>query len=135
MKPWIKISLVAILVLSAPYWLMAIFIGGASIYGKVDKVRYAPTTEFTSDRWQKPNRKYRFSVLDKVATQIVTNGMAEASVSHILGKPDIIDTNGNWQFETQRPGWRFIDFSGGGLLIEFDSERRVQHVSINTWID
>lgn len=114
---------------------MALYIGGATIYGKIDVIRYAPTTEFTSGRWQKPNRKYRYAVLDTVATRIITNGMQERSVSEVLGKPDMIDTNGNWQYETRRPGWRLIDFSGGGLLIEFDSERHVNKASINTWVD
>ena len=114
---------------------MAIYMGGATVYGKVDKIRYAPTAEFTSSRWQKPDRKYRYAVLDTVATRIITNGMQDTAVVELLGKPDLVDTNSNWQYETKRPGWHFIDFSGGGLLVEFDSNRLVQKATVNTWID
>ena len=114
---------------------MAIYIGGATLYGKADKIRYASTTEFTSSRWQKPDRKYRYAVLNAVATRIITNGMRDAAVVELLGKPDMVDTNSNWQYETKRPGWRFIDFSGGGLLVEFDTNRIVHKAMVNTWVD
>jgi hypothetical protein len=135
MNKWIKIALVVLLIVTAPWWLMAIYMGGATVYGRVDKIRYAPTAEFTSSRWQKPDRKYRYAVLDTVATRIITNGMQGTAVVELLGKPDLVDTNSNWQYETKRPGWHFIDFSGGGLLVEFDSNRLVQKATVNTWID
>ena len=123
------------IVATSPWWLMAVYIGGASLYGRIDKFRYDPTTHFDPSKWQKPDRKYRFAVLDTVAKQIITPGIPENRVTELLGKPDAVDTNSNWQYETKRPGWRFIDWTGGGLLIEFNTNRLVQKTIINTWVD
>ncbi|MEI6084314.1 MAG: hypothetical protein WCS70_08440 [Verrucomicrobiota bacterium] len=120
---------------TSPFWLMALFIGGNSLLGKLDEIHYSRTTRFDNDRWKSPNKKYRYAVLDGVVSKVVTGGMTEAQVMELLGKPDVTDANNNWQYETKRPGWRFIDFSGGGLLIHFNTNRVVERAEINTWLD
>lgn len=61
--------------------------------------------------------------------------MTESEIEVILGKPDSITEKKEWQYETKRPGWHFIDFSGGGLLIEFGSDRKAYRISKNLWVD
>jgi len=56
-------------------------------------------------------------------------------VEVLLGKPDWITGEGGWQYESRRPGWRVIDFNGGGLLIGFDAAHRIAEISKNTWED
>lgn len=135
MKKMAIIGLLVLAVVTSPWWLFALYLGGASLWGRIDEAHYRPTTNFDAARWQKPERKYRYAVLDSVAKAVVTQGMAETNVRALLGKPDMIDTNANWQYEARRPGWRLIDFSGGGLLVHFGTNRTVQKVEINTWID
>jgi hypothetical protein len=135
MKRGIKIGLVALAGITSPWWLFALYLGWGALVGRIDKVRYAPTTVFEAARWQKPDRKYRYAVLDFVAKSIVTQGMAKVTVRELLGKPDMTDTNGNWQYEAQRPGFRLIDFSGGGIQVLFDTNDLVQGTRDNTWVD
>ncbi len=135
MKRRTIIGLVALAAVTSPWWLFALYLGGASLWGRVDEAHYRPMTKFDAARWQKPERKYRYAVLACVAKNVVTQGMAEANVKALLGKPDMTDTNANWQYEARRPGWRPIDFSGGGILVHFDTNGTVQKVEINTWID
>ena len=135
MKKRTIIGLIVLAVATAPWWMMAVYIGTHSLYGRVDEARYQPTTEFDSARWQIPNRKYRYAALGHVATSIIKSGMPQAEVARLLGQPDIKGTNNVWQYETQRPGWRFIDFSGGGLAVHFSSNDVVTGAVINTWID
>ena len=135
MKKRIKIGLVILAVITSPWWLCALYLGIATLWGKIDEARYAPTTHFDAARWQKPNRKYRYAVLDTVAKTVIAQGMTEVRVGQLLGKPDMTDTNQNWQYESRRPGFRLIDFSGGGLLLHFDTNGMVKNVRINTWID
>jgi len=135
MKKRIIIGLVILAVITSPWWLLALYVGGATLWGRVDDARYAPTTHFDATRWQKPDRKYRYAVLDAAAKNVLTQGMTEVRVKQLLGKPDMTDTNQNWQYEARRPGWRLIDFSDGGILVHFDINRVVKDVQINTWID
>lgn len=104
-------------------------------YSYLDNWRYSPTTDFRPRDWQRPNRKYRYAVLDHVIAKVVVPGMGAAQVRMELGAPDEIADDGAWSYEAQRPGWHFIDFSGGGLRIEFDGEGRVVRVVKTVWID
>lgn len=135
MKKRTAIGLIVLAIITAPWWLMATYMGVCSLRGRIDKYLYRPTSEFDSAKWQAPNRKYRYAVLGHVATNIITSGMARVEVARLLGQPDFVYTNGVWQYETRIPGWRFIDFSGGGLAVEFSSNNVVTGTVINTWID
>ena len=129
------IGLVVLVAIISPWLFNAIYIGGSVLYGKVDESRYHPTAKFDSKKWQYPNRKYRYAVLDTVANKTITIGMTKAEVLSLLGQPDVKGTNNTWQYETKRPGWRFIDFSGGGIAIHFTTNNIVEKTEINTWID
>ena len=131
-KIWIFVIIVT---LTSPWWVIWSYLGSMTIYGKIDEIVYKPTTQFDSQRWKAKNLKYRYSVLGTVSQIVITQGIPEDSVRQLLGSPDSIDGKGSWQYETKRPGWRLIDFSGGGLLIEFDNERIVRSATNNTWID
>lgn len=61
--------------------------------------------------------------------------MTEPEIEGILGKPDWTTKKKEWQYETKRPGWHFIDFSGGGLLMEFGPDRKTSRISKNLWVD
>jgi len=131
----IIIAAIAIGLIGSPWILGVIWVAGASTYGKIDEWRYNRTTEFRDSTWKLPDKKYRYAVLDYVAEKVVLAGMKEEEVERLLGKPDHLTPQKGWQYETKRPGWHFIDFSGGGLLIEFDSQRSVARVSKNLWVD
>jgi len=135
MKKKILVVIAILAVLSSPWWAGAIYIGGALISGKIDEVIYRPTTKFSPKKWKKPNQKYRYAVLDTVANTIITTNMINTEVIKLLGQPDSIGTNNVWQYETKRVGWRFIDFSGGGLALHFTTNQLVNKIEINTWID
>jgi hypothetical protein len=130
-----KIAVGILVALTAPWWLMAGYIGARSVYGRIDEYRYRPTSQFEATRWKSHDMKYRYSVLETVAKRIVSPGMTDRAVALVLGQPDQIDKSGDWQYETIRPGWRLIDFSGGGILVQFDEKRTVRGAQVNTWID
>jgi hypothetical protein len=73
--------------------------------------------------------------LDYVAAKVIIPGIKKEQVEELLGGPDSITEKKEWQYETAHPGWHFIDFSGGCLLIEFDTQHRVAKISKNLWID
>ena len=129
------IAAVVVGLLASPWILGAAWMAGGTVYGKIDQWRYQRTAEFRDADWKRPNRKYRYAVLDHVAAKVVSAGMKEEEVERLLGKPDSVSEKKGWQYETKRRGWYFIDFSGGGLLVEFDSQRRVVRVSKNLWVD
>lgn len=131
----IIIAAIIIGLIASPWILAIAWIAGGSVYGRIDQWRYRPTTEFRAPDWKSPNQKYRYAVLDYVATQVVVPGMTADEVGRLLGPPDSRTAKNEWQYETKRPGWRVIDFSGGGLLIEFDARHRVTKVSKNFWLD
>lgn len=135
MKKRTVIGLVVLAVVTAPWWGMATYMGVCSLRGQVDECVYRPTSEFDSAKWQSPNRKYRFAVLGHVATNIVRSGMPQEEIARLLGQPDFIGTNNVWQYEVRMPGWRLIDFSGGGLAVQFSSDGVVTGTVISTWID
>ena len=114
---------------------MGTYLGSMKIYGIIDEKVYKPTTQFDSQRWKAKNLKYRYSVLGTVSKVVISQGISEDSVRQLLGAPDSVDGKGSWQYETRRPGWRLIDFSGGGLLIEYDNKRMVRNATNNTWTD
>lgn len=123
-----SISGIVLVVLTAPFTIPA-------IYSLVDEWRYRPTTNFQEHTWKSPDRKYRYAVIDHVAAKVVSVGLDQAEVVKRLGKPDIITPEKKWQYEAKLPGYRFIDFSGGGLLLTFNSQGRVTDISKNLWID
>lgn len=120
--------------IAAPYAAMLFWLGGGLLLGKLDEWRYRPTSDFHSSRWR-TNRKYRFAVLDHTATKVISPGQTADEVIALLGEPDTKPNDQEWQYETQRPGFRFIDFSGGGLVIRFTLEGRVDRASTNPWVD
>lgn len=133
-RPLIICGIVALVVLS-PWILGGLWLVAGSVYGKIDLWRYQPTNNFRSADWKRPNLKYRHSVLDYTAANVVSIGMTEPEIEVILGKPDSITEKKEWQYETKRPGWHFIDFSGGGLLIEFSPDQKASRISKNLWVD
>jgi hypothetical protein len=136
MKKVILIFIAVVLGGFLAQWILGfVLIAGGSVYGQFDQWRYKPTEEFRESDWKRPDLKYRYSVLDHVAAKVVAVGMKREDVERVLGKPNSITQKGEWQYETQRPGWYFIDFSGGGLLVEFDAQGRVSRVSKNLWVD
>lgn len=128
-------AIIVVAILVSPWILATAWMAGNTAIGNLDKWRYRPTSEFRPADWKQPNLKYRYSVLDYVASQVVTNGMLRTNVMLVLGKPDHVTEKSAWQFETRRPGFYLIDFSGGGLLVEFDAQDRVVKVSKNLWVD
>jgi hypothetical protein len=134
-KKRIVIGVVILGILLSPWIISVSWLAGGSLFGKFDSWRYRPTQEFRSTDWKQPNYKYRYSVLDFVVGKIVTNGMSQTAVSDVLGKPDAITDKRAWQYEAKRPGFHLIDFSGGGLLVEFDDKDFVVRVFKNTWVD
>ena len=131
----IIVAVAVIGLIASPWILGAVWIAGGTVYGKIDQWRYRPTAEFRDTDWKRPNKKYRYAVLDHVVAKVALVGMQEEEVERLLGKPDSLTQKKEWQYETKRPGWYFIDFSGGGLLVEFDSHHRVIRVSTNLWVD
>ncbi len=128
-------GIVIVAVLFSPWILAGLWVAGGTVYGKIDQWRYGRTEEFRVADWKRPNLKYRYAVLDHVVDKVVSVGMKEEEVERLLGRPDFVIEKKEWQYETKRPGWHFIDFSGGGLLIEFDPQRSVSRVSKNLWVD
>ncbi len=110
-------------------------VGVASIASNVDEYRFRPTTEFNSVRWKAGDLKYRFSVVDTVVGRIVLPGMKEPDVIKVLGSPDAVDTTGLSSYHAKRPGIRFINFSGGGIRVDYDPTGAVIRVSDTRWVD
>jgi hypothetical protein len=135
MKKRLVIGLVVLGILLLPWIIGATWLVGGAIFGEIDTWRYRPTREFRTADWKQPDYKYRYAILDYAAGNIVTNGMSQAAVMDILGKPDIVTEKRAWQYEAKRPGFYIIDFSGGGLLVEFDERDCVSRVSKNFWVD
>jgi hypothetical protein len=53
----------------------------------------------------------------------------------ILGEPGQVDVSNVWHYDAERPGWRFIDFTGGGVAVEFDENTVVHEVKDTRWIN
>lgn len=131
----IALFVVIILTVSSPWWTMAFYMLGSSVYGKIEEKIYAPSHDFNSERWKSGHKKYRHSVLNHVATEVIKPNMSELEVANLLGNPDSVTKDKNWQYDTDIPGWRLIDWTGGGLIIHFDEGRQVKRAEINSWID
>jgi len=135
-KRIIKFVLIVIfLVVTFPWWSMMLWMSSSIIYGKIDTIIYAPQKSFNAHKWKSGHEKYRHSVLNHVVTQVITQGMSEEEVLSLLGKADYVSKEGDWQYETEFPGWRLIDWTGGGLLVHFDENRSVTRAENNTWVD
>jgi hypothetical protein len=111
------------------------WIVSSSVYGSFDEWRYAQTKDFDAARWKAADLKYRYSVLEEVVGSRIKKGMTESELVDLLGTPDVKRPDGSWQYETERPGSRLIDFSGGGVVVTFSSDRRVSAAEDNRWID
>ena len=136
MKKWfhvafITLGMIAMAVLAWPW----IWIFGNIAYGKVDEWRYARTESFNPQRWRRPNLKYRYAVMTEVKENRIKPGMDQAAVRELLGPPDSVGADGGWQYDTRRPGWRLIDFSGGGILVRFTTDGKVSEAVDNRWVD
>lgn len=130
----IWILVVVVFMLLAPWILSFSYMAGKMGYGVIDEWRYAKTANFSSDRWKKPDRKYRYSVLDAVVSSEIKPGMSADEVQAKLGPPDA-RPDGDWEYLADQPGWRFIDWHGGGLLISFTPKAMVSEVRKNYWVD
>jgi hypothetical protein len=108
---------------------------GILAYGPFDEWRYRPTATFDVLRWNKPDMKYRYSALPVVIREIIKPGMTEEQVTALLGAPNAITADEDWQYETQQPGWKIANWTGGGLLIRFDRDRHVVEAVDNTLVD
>jgi hypothetical protein len=62
------------------------------------------------------------------------NHQEPEKVREFLGEPDSIEDR-IWHYETERPGWRLIDFSGGGVAVYYDEYNRVKKLKDTRWID
>ena len=98
-----------------------------------DSFFYSQSSNFDSSKWSQGPSKYRYSVLDHIIKNVLEKNLTKSQVKSILGEPDRI-TEENWFYESIRPGFRFIDFSGGGLKLEFENRILIKY-SNNTWID
>lgn len=110
-------------------------LAGSMAYGPFDEWRYRPAATFDARRWNKPDLKYRYSVLAVVIREIIKPGMTEEQVTALLGPPNAITADEDWQYETQQPGWKIANWTGGGLLIRFDRDRHVVEAADNTLVD
>jgi len=117
----------------SPHLIIATWFFAGSIYGRLDESLYSTTDTFLSEKWNN-NRKYRYSVLRHVIDNIATEGKTDEELLLILGKPDRKDKDGIWHYNCKRPGWRFIDFSGGGLSLQFEGNVLTKSKD-TTWID
>lgn len=109
--------------------------GAGSVLGWIDKKIYEDKSAFSSEEWRGGNRKTRFAYIDVLLADDVLKDKTQAEVSELLGEPDWINEERIWCYETERPGWRFIDFSGGGISVEFDESLTVKEVKDTRWID
>ncbi len=64
-------------VIALPWILGILWIAGRSFCGKIDEWRYSPTAQFQANDWKRPNKKYRYAVLDDVAAKVIISGMKE----------------------------------------------------------
>jgi|SaaInlStandDraft_1057018.scaffolds.fasta_scaffold291578_1 hypothetical protein len=121
------------LIVFLPFGLPIVFIGYTYLSTEVDSYLYSDSSNFNSEKWKEGPSKYRYSVLSHIIAQVVRKNMSQKEVLKKLGKPDSTNNN-SWQYETIRPGYRLIDFSGGGLQITF-SQNKILEIKDNTWVD
>jgi hypothetical protein len=104
----------------------------AAGFDQFDKWHYRPKASFDASKWNRPNLKYRYSVTNFVIHEIIKPGMTESQVVDLLGTPNAVTGDEDWQYETQQPGLRSLNWTGGGLLVKFDPDRKVVEVINNT---
>lgn len=121
--------------LLAPYLLMIGGMVAGRLYGWVNAKVYADKAVFSSEKWKDGNRKTRFTYVDALLAEDVLKDKSQSEVRLMLGAPDRIADGQIWVYETKRPGWRFIDFSGGGVAVEFDDNQHVKTVTDTRWVD
>jgi hypothetical protein len=124
-----------VLLFLSPWILGGLFFLTHEIYGQIDEWRYPTTNVFDSRRWTKPDLKYRYSVLKQVMNHQISVGMPQAEIRNVLGTPDVVTSDGAWNYETKRPGWELIDRNGGGMRIEFSTDRKVSLIEDSRWED
>ncbi len=126
------VFLVLILGILSPWILGAVFFGGAMTLGNIDEWRYPQTSAWIPSRWR-TDLKYRYSVVEEVISNRVKPGMSADEVNNLLGTPDRSDGM-VWAYETKKPGWRFIDWNGGGVRVTFEGGK-VSTVEDSRWVD
>jgi len=120
-------------ILSIPALPIIVFTG-LSVYGEFDEWRHQTPDEFSERKW-KSNRKYRWVSIDLLINGSLNERMKKEEVIQLLGKPDDITPKGNFEYEAKRPGFHFIDFSGGGLFVEFTPGGYLESSTNTTWVD
>ena len=107
---------------------------GMPLYGEFDEWRYQTPTEFSERKW-KSNEKYRWVSVDLLIEDVLHEGMKKDDIIEALGNPDSKTAEGYWLYHAKRPGWNFIDFSGGGLVLKFKADNRLESAENTTWVD
>jgi hypothetical protein len=104
------------------------------LYGKFDEWRYQAPSEFSERKW-KSSEKYRWVSSDLLIEEVLNEQMKKEDILEILGTPNSKTEEGHWQYDAKLPGFHFIDFSGGGLLLKFDTDNHLNSAENTTWID
>lgn len=123
-----------LMVLLSVLALSMILFFGMPIYGKFDEWRHQTPTEFSERKW-KSSDKYRWVSVELLINELSQQKLNKEELVQRLGHPDSKTAEGHWEYEAKRPGWSFIDFSGGGLLLKFDSDNYLESATNSTWID
>ncbi|MEM9158860.1 MAG: hypothetical protein AAGB46_07390, partial [Verrucomicrobiota bacterium] len=139
MKKKSKIALIAILIIffAATFRIQIAFfqLGSAWVSSAFDGMIYENQDSFLSEEWKEGNKKTRYSFVDALLASNPVKNKSKDQVREILGDPDQIEDGTIWHYETKRPGWRFIDFSGGGISVKFNENNQVKGLSDTRWID
>ncbi len=130
----IVLGIVGVLAAS-PYLLMVAYLGSASVYGSIDEKVYEDEATFSAKKWREGNKKTRFSYVDALLASDLLNNEPQQKVREVLGEPDFIEDGKIWHYDTETPGWNFIDFNGGGVSVEFNRENRVKVLKDTRWTD
>jgi len=133
-RVFISVSAVILLGLLCIPALPFVLAAGITAYGQFDEWRYQEPDEFSARKW-KANEKYRWNSIDLVIEENLQENMKREEVIRLLGSPDKTTPEGHIEYEAKRPGFHFIDFSGGGLLIHFSSDGYLKSSTNTTWVD
>ena len=131
-KPKVK-TLFYLAILFLVFGIPVIFVGYSYISTASDSYLYSKKSNFESNKWKEGPSKYRYSVLEYTISHILRKEMSKEEVLSLLGKPDK-NKNNTWQYNAIKPGYRLIDFSGGGIEIKF-SNNKIIEITNNTWVD
>lgn len=107
---------------------------GLSVYGEFDEWRHQTPEKFSERKWNS-SLKYRWISIDLLIEEHLRDGMSKEEVVGLLGEPNNTTPEGSFEYEARRPGFHFIDFSGGGLLVEFTPHGYLESATNTTWVD